>query len=218
MTKLVRIILLNFGLLIPAQAFALTAVSNLDEPKDFYASTYRYTNFPPQGSDLPFPGWQDAAVSFVPGSSTLLTDVTLPLAAYYPSDGFTVALHSDNGNKPGTILLQFIGESNPTVYARYTYTAPSPFPVEAAVKYWIVAKETGTLARRDWDQVGAGFTGLPGWSIGNLAYRSNWVSQWGNSEWSTKISIGIVPEPCTGFLAVTALSFFAMPNRRRRAI
>ena len=216
MTKHVHFILLSFGLFIPAPALAMTAVSNLDEPLDFHATTYRYTDLPPHGSSLPFPGWQDAAVSFVPGSSTMITDVTLPLAASAPGDGFKVALHSDNGNKPGTMLVQFIGESNPSIHSLYPYAAPFPIPVEAGTKYWVVVSESGTFARHEWDQVVGGFTGLPGWSIGNLAYRSNWVPEWGNSIWSTKISIGIVPEPCSAFLAVMAMSFFGILHRGRR--
>lgn len=131
----------------------------------------------------PSPGFevkndQWVSSSFQTGNSSyayILSSVTLRFGQFTPGSLF-VKLYSDATGNPGSEITSFnvpsISSTN-----NYNFTLTNPCLLTANTTYWLVAGVSSGSGRYFWAKTNStAETGLPGWSIGNLAFFSNGVN------------------------------------------
>ena len=169
--------------------------------------------------------------SFVTDSqSWRLNSVTLDMAAGTSSTGsgyFFIAIYSDAGTEPGTVLETLTGSTNPYNAGQYTYTAAgSGLLLNPNTRYWIVqglstsvssgagsykTRYTGNAATTgNWSIPASGYQAYltPGnpWDVTDFDYRKLEISA----------TVNAVPEPSTWALGLIGAGLTAVIARRRR--
>jgi hypothetical protein len=195
---------------------ATVLVSNLTEASN---GTVPVAYYPPdEGSSNRY----DAAGSFTTGSSsTLLGNITLAVANGSGS-GFSVALHSNAVDRPGTLLASLAGSSSPTVGGNYSYLPENTITLSANTTYWWVASvPNGTSSSYGFNLRSTASTSessSAGWTVGDVFRQQNNSGGWDptGTPLQFSVSASAIPEPSTyaalgGLIALG----FAVWRRRR---
>ncbi|MDB9414184.1 choice-of-anchor R domain-containing protein [Microcystis aeruginosa] len=145
------------------QASAATLVENLSQPPDM-------------GFQVKNNQWLSS--SFQTGNASYdytLNSVTLRFGQFTPGSLF-VKLYSNLAGNPGSEITSFnvpsIGGTN-----TYDFTLTNPYLLTANTTYWLVAGISSGSGEYFWGKTNStAEIGLPGWSIGNLAFFSDGVN------------------------------------------
>lgn len=183
------------------------------EYSTFFGSTYHW----------------DRAQSFTTGvGSYTLNSIDLKLVGrnYDPST-FTVALYSDSGGDPGSLLATLTGNSDPNTAGTYTYTATGGYALDASTPYFMVASvPSGELGdqysyRMSTDPSDSETTSVDSWTLGNGHHSRNNA---GSGTWSfdsssliMSVTATAVPKPSTyaGIFGGLALIGTFLVRRRK---
>ena len=124
---------------------------------------------------------------------------------------FTVAIHSDSSNNPGTGLRTLTHPATVDADTATTeeFTAATTVTLAASTKYWVViayASGDGTLGAANAASTTADSGGLPGWSIGLTRARVTSAGNWGG--FPSSMAIGVLAD-----VAVPRLTSVAITSR-----
>ena len=162
------------------------------------APTLAVSNLDPFSvSNLLLANTAEWATSFTTGSDPtyVLRGARLRVSAD-TSIVFTVAIHDDSSNSPGTIQHTLthpdtVDQATSTIEE---FTADETPTLTGDTKYWIVVKRvsgTGDLRVRSPGSTDVDAGGLPGWSIGGTQFRANSSNDWITT---TRMAIGVLAQ------------------------
>src|SRR6516225_7965020 len=100
------------------------------------AFTFQTNNFVQFGGGAPGAGYADRFLNPVSAS---VGSVSLALQAVNPGTTLTVTIRSNSVNGPDGIVGHFNSVTLPTDPEVVTFTASSPFQLDAGVRYWVTA-------------------------------------------------------------------------------
>ena len=209
-----RIVLASVGLLSViagrADAAGVTEVTNL-------ANAYG------NGATLNFTTSVRAGV-FTTGptsASWSLDSITARLQGQFNgADGVvSMALYSDGGSQPATLIETLGGTPTPAGVVDYTFTS-SGTTLSPSTTYWAVLSKTAGNTLAEW-HVSSDFsqTSPDGWAISNAFYFSedSGASWGGNGGFAAQFNVAVVPEPTMGMLVAAAVGLMCGRTRRRLA-
>lgn len=162
---------------------------------------------------------QALAQSFMVGAPAALEGVTLSLIDSTATTDFTVALYSNFGGSPATLLSIFTGDINPSSGAIF-FTDPTASLLAAGTTYWIVASAANSTGQKLWSVTASDSEqGELGWQLGDVAkFRlgtGGWIaSTLDSGAWQMSVNGSIVPEPSSIVLLALGLAAFVASRNR----
>ena len=154
------------------------------------------------------------ATSFTTGSDPggyTLTGARLNVKAD-PGVVFTVAIHSDSSDNPGTSqrTLTHPATVDTDIATTEEFTATTTLTLAASTKYWVVLTRgsgNGSLTTAISTTTTPDSGGLPGWAIGATRTRATATGSWGN--YAANMAMGVL-----GNVAVPRLTSVAITSKQ----
>jgi hypothetical protein len=171
--------------------------------------------------------YQEAGNSFTTGASmTDLQSVTIKVSSETivgSSTALSLAIYSNNGGVPGTLLTTLSGPSAPSI-GQATYTETGTFALAAGTTYWVVASVSGSDSDFNLTTTtSTTTTGLSGWEINSPFQKNDSESSPSWFAGGKTLEMGVdtltpVPEPADyGIITGVSGLLFAFVLRRRTA-
>lgn len=169
-------------------------------------------------------GYDQANLFRTGATSEDLYSVVMSMEDGLAGSNITVAIYTDGGSGPGTVLSTLTGSATPDAAGLYTYTVPAPLTLAANTAYFVVATipHTAPNTLYGWTSTAStAETGLAGWSIGDRVWTNNFTNG-SPAGWTemvfdspTKFQLNTIPEPSSALLLAGTLGGLIIRRRKR---